>query len=88
MGNRNEEQKMMKDLYRSAAKGVVWQIWTRTNYKREDTLFPYVTFYLLPTIEYSRIDSFGEEDNEIDINFKWLFWQFTISRYWGDVYKK
>lgn len=75
-------------IYRSLKKGIQWDITAPKNYKR-DIVSNWTFFYLLPTIEYSRMFfSFDEDDQNFDIHFEWLFWKISVSRYWGDVYKR
>ena len=80
---------MLKTIYGSRKKGVHWDISAgETYYKdsfREYTI-GYVYFYLLPTIEYHRAFTPNQDDNSFHIKFKWMFWEFVVSRFWGKTY--
>ena len=79
---------MIKTIYANKKKGVQWGISAGKNYSK-DKAYPFVKFYLLPTVEYEHYDIGSyEEDESFDINFVWLFWYFSISRYWGNAYKE
>ena len=50
-----------------------------TNFK---TPVGFTVFYLFPTIEFF-MDTGFDDDCCLDIRFEWLFWSFTVSRYWA-----
>lgn len=77
---------MSKTIYRSSKRGVEWIIYAGKNYKKD--FGGWIYFYLLPTIHYRQFDIGYKDDQSFDIEFAWLFWCFTISRYWGEVYKR
>lgn len=52
-----------------------------------------VTFYIIPTIALCRDDILDDDDNSpedcsLSIDFKWLFFTFSIVRAWGSAYDK
>ena len=80
---------MIKTIYGSRKRGVKWDISAGKTYFKQscgDKILGYMRFYLLPTIEYDRHFRPNQEDNSFDICFKWLFWEFVVSRFWGKAY--
>lgn len=46
-------------------------------------------FYFLPSIEYFRDKTFDEDgDCSFNIDFSWLFFNVTLTVYWGSAYEK
>lgn len=81
---------LCKNIYRSTEKGVEWWLYSGKTVADPISGRNFTHFCLLPAIEYDHwdVDVEVEEDQSFDISFKWLFWYFTITRYWGSVYKK
>ena len=80
---------MVKTIYGSRKRGVKWDISAGKTYYRYsyfDKTLGYTHFYFLPTIEYNRTFGARQEDNSFDIRFKWLVWEFVVSRFWGKTY--
>ena len=61
--------------------------WT-THISKTSKPNPFIIFYVFPTIELFLDLDEEDEDSCFDISFRWLFWTFTISKYWGNTYKK
>lgn len=77
---------LFKNIYSSKEKGVEW--WLYSGNMIADDILDNTCFYPLPTISYEHWGVGSEEDQNIDIYFKWLFWYFSITRYWGSAYKE
>lgn len=79
---------LFKNIYRSTEKGVEWWLYSGRTIADPTSGCDFTHFYLLPTIAFEHYDVGFEEDQSFDISFKWLFWYFTITKYWGSLYKK
>ena len=79
---------LFKNFYHSKEKGVSWWLYSGTSIANPNVAMDATHFYLLPTITFEHWDVGYEVDQSFDISFKWLFWYFTITKYWGEAYKK